>query len=543
MLFNSLNYALFLPVVYLMYRLLPFRGQNLMLLAASYLFYGWWDWRFLFLMIVSTVIDFWTGLILDRARLTRTQTWAPIAFLVVGGLLVVGCDFGSLVHHLAGRADPRPIVSEHMPATLGFLALFLVVARVLFGWLSRLPEEQRRKRSMILSMCTNLLILGTFKYFNFFIDSAVTALNDLGVAAEPRHFSIVLPVGISFYTFQSMSYAIDIYRRQLKPIERFLDFGLFVAFFPQLVAGPIERAHHLLPQIIRPRTVTWEKTTRGLFLIVMGLFKKIAVADGAAMTVDQVFTSSGAVSFADVAIGTALFAVQIYADFSGYSDIARGTSKLFGVDILVNFRLPYFSRSPREFWERWHISLSSWLRDYLYIPLGGSRGSMAFTCRNLMLTMLLGGLWHGAAWNYVLWGAFHGTGLSIHRVVTRGTGRPRTPDGRVEAVAKMMGFGLFTLYGWLLFRARSFDQIAEFTRILATGAGGLHFSASVPPLSTLLGTAFLAAWEVAQYRDGGDSRFYQRFPAPLIGLAIAAMLFLMVMGMSNAPAQFIYFQF
>lgn len=543
MLFNSLTYAAFLPVVYLLYRLLPFRGQNLMLLAASYLFYGWWDWRFLFLMIVSTVIDFWTGLILDRARLTRTQTWAPIAFLVIGGILLIGCDFGSLVHHLVGRDDPRPIVTEHMPTILGFLGLFLIVARILFGWLSSLPEEQRRKRSMILSMITNLAILGTFKYFNFFIDSAVTVLNDAGIAAEPRHFSIVLPVGISFYTFQSMSYAIDIYRRQLKPIERFLDFGLFVAFFPQLVAGPIERAHHLLPQIIAPRTVTWEKTTRGLTLIVFGLFKKIAIADGAAMTVDQVFNSTGSVSFAEVLVGTAFFAVQIYADFSGYSDIARGTSKLFGVDILVNFRLPYFARSPRDFWDRWHISLSTWLRDYLYIPLGGSRGSMAFTCRNLMLTMLLGGLWHGAAWNYVLWGAFHGTGLTVHRVLTGGTGRPPTPDGKLEAVAKTLGFSLFTLYGWLLFRAHSFDQIADFTRILATGAGGLRFSASLPPLSTLLGIVLLAAWEFAQYRGGGDNRFYLRFPAWLAGLAIASMLFLMIMGMSNAPAQFIYFQF
>ncbi len=543
MLFNSLTFAVFLPIVYLLYRGLPFRGQNLMLLAASYLFYGWWDWRFLFLMIVSTVIDFWTGLILDRAKLTRTQTWAPISFLVIGGVLLIGCDFSSLVHHLAGRADPRPIVTPHMPAVIGFLALFLVVARVLFGWLSRLPEEQRRKRSMILSMITNLAILGTFKYFNFFIDSAVETLNSVGIAAQPRHFSIVLPVGISFYTFQSMSYAIDIYRRQLKPIERFLDFGLFVAFFPQLVAGPIERAHHLLPQIIKPRTLRWEDTTRGLFLILMGLFKKIAIADGAAMTVDQVFNSTGTVSWLEVVVGTMLFAVQIYADFSGYSDIARGVSKLFGVDILVNFRLPYFARSPRDFWNRWHISLSTWLGDYLYKPLGGNRGSLAFTCRNLMLTMLLGGLWHGAAWNYVLWGLYHGVALSAHRVMTGGTGRPREPDGRIEAVLKTLGFGLFTVYGWLLFRAHSFHQITDFTRILATGAGGLRLSAALPPLSTLLGIALLAGWESAQYRDGGDNRFYQRYPSAAIGLVVALMLFLMVMGMSNAPAQFIYFQF
>lgn len=543
MLFNSLTYAVFLPIVYALYRLLPFRGQNLMLLAASYLFYGWWDWRFLFLMIVSTVIDFWTGLILDRAKLTKTQTWAPITFLVVGGLLLVGCDFSALIHTLVGNGDGRPIVTPHMPAVAGFLALGLTTIGLLFRWLTSLAEDKRRKYSMILSMCTNLAILGTFKYFNFFIDSLVTGLNAAGIAAEPRHFSLVLPVGISFYTFQSMSYAIDIYRREVKPAERFLDFALFVAFFPQLVAGPIERAKHLLPQFLLPRTVTWAGTTRGLFLIVMGLFKKIAIADGAGATVDQIFNSSGSASWLEVVLGTVLFAIQIYADFSGYSDVARGTSKLFGVDVMVNFRLPYFARSPRDFWNRWHISLSTWLGDYLYKPLGGNRGSMAFTCRNLMLTMLLGGLWHGAAWNYVLWGAYHGAALSAHRVITGGTGRPPTPDGRIEAVAKTLGFGLFTLYGWLLFRAHSFDQIADFTRTLSTGAGGLRFAASLPPLSTLLGVMLLAGWEFAQFRSGGDGKFYQKFHAWAIGLMVALMVFLIVMGTSNAPAQFIYFQF
>jgi D-alanyl-lipoteichoic acid acyltransferase DltB (MBOAT superfamily) len=542
MLFNSLTYAVFLPVVYLLYRLLPFRGQNLMLLGASYLFYGWWDWRFLALMILSTVIDFWTGLILDRARLTKTQTLAPIAFLVSAGILLIGCDFSALLHALSGRST-GPVVTEHMPVVLGALAGGLGMVGLLFRWLSGLSEPNRRKYSMVLSMAVNLTILGTFKYFNFFIDSLVVGLNAAGIAAEPRHFSIVLPVGISFYTFQSMSYAIDIYRREVKPAERFLDFALFVAFFPQLVAGPIERARHLLPQICGPRTITFEKTTRGLFLIMFGLFKKIAIADGAGQTVDQIFNSTGSVSWLEVAVGTVLFAVQIYADFSGYSDIARGTSKLFGVDIMVNFRLPYFARSPKDFWDRWHISLSSWLRDYLYKPLGGSRGSMAFTCRNLMLTMLLGGLWHGAAWNYVLWGFYHGTALSIHRVMTAGRGRPVDPDGWFEAIVKTLGFGLITLYGWLLFRAHSFDQIADFTRILFTGSGGLRFSASIPPLSTVLGVALIGLWEFTQFRDGGDSRFYQRYPAWTIGLAIALMIFLMVMGMSNAPAQFIYFQF
>ncbi|MBN8814154.1 MAG: MBOAT family protein [Sphingomonas sp.] len=543
MLFNSLTFAVFLPVVYALYRVLPFRAQNYMLLAASYLFYGWWDWRFLFLMIVSTCLDFWTGLILERAKMTRQQVWLPLTFLTVGAFLLVGCNFGTLVRTAVGMHATGPIISTAMPSVLLYLPLGLALAAGAFAWLSRLPEDKRRKYSMILSMCVNLAILGTFKYFNFFVDSAVTALNDIGIAAQPRHFDIVLPVGISFYTFQSMSYAIDIYKRELKPVERFLDFGLFVAFFPQLVAGPIERARHLLPQIIQPRTLSFTETTRGLFLILLGLFKKIAIADGAAMTVDQIFNSSGPVSWLEVVVGTILFAVQIYTDFSGYSDIARGTAKLFGVDIMVNFRLPYFARSPRDFWNRWHISLSTWLGDYLYKPLGGNRGSMAFTCRNLMLTMLLGGLWHGAAWNYILWGAYHGTALSAHRVLTGGKGRPASPDGRIEAVLKTLGFGIVTLYGWLLFRAHSFDQIATFTRTLLTGAGGLRLSAALPPLSTLLGIVVLATWEIGQYRAGGDGRFYQRYPAWTVGFAMAAMAFLLVMGSSNAPAQFIYFQF
>lgn len=543
MLFNSLTFAIFLPIVYLLYRGLPFRGQNLMLIAASYLFYGWWDWRFLFLMIVSTCLDFWTGLILERAKMTRAQVWLPLTFLVAGALLFVGCHFGTLVRTAVGMAAAGPIVGSTMPSVLLFLPLGLGTVALLFRWLSQLPENKRRKYSMILSMCVNLAILGTFKYFNFFIDSAVSALNAAGIAAEPRHFAIVLPVGISFYTFQSMSYAIDIYRRELKPVERFLDFALFVSFFPQLVAGPIERARHLLPQFCNPRTLTFDDTTRGLLLILLGLFKKIAIADGAAMTVDQIFNSTGSVSWLEVIVGTMFFAVQIYADFSGYSDIARGTSKLFGIDVMVNFRLPYFARSPRDFWNRWHISLSTWLGDYLYRPLGGNRGSLAFTCRNLMLTMLLGGLWHGAAWNYILWGAYHGTALSTHRIVTHGKGRPDRPDGRIEAVLKTLGFGMVTLYGWLLFRAHSFDQVAVFTRTLFTGAGGLRLSASLPPLSTLLGILVLATWEIGQFRAGGDGRFYRRYPAWTVGLFMALMVFLLVMGMSNAPAQFIYFQF
>jgi alginate O-acetyltransferase complex protein AlgI len=514
-----------------------------MLLAASYLFYGWWDWRFLFLMILSTTIDFWTGLILDRAKLTRGQIFAPISFLVLGAIFMVGFDLSALLRTMVGISVTGPIISPNMPAVLMYMPLGLATAALLFRWLSSLEEENRRRYSMFLSIVMNLAILGFFKYFNFFIDSLVTALNTAGIAAAPSHFDIVLPVGISFYTFQSMSYAIDIYRRELKPAEKFLDFALFVSFFPQLVAGPIERAQHLLPQILTPRKITFEMTSRGLFLIMFGLFKKIAIADGVAQTVDQIFNSTGQLSWLDVVAGTMLFAVQIYCDFSGYSDIARGTAKLFGIDIMVNFRLPYFARSPKDFWNRWHISLSTWLRDYLYIPLGGGRGNITFICRNLLLTMLLGGLWHGAAWNFVLWGAYHGVALSIHRVMMAKNRSVETIDSFAIAVAKTLGFGMFTLYGWLLFRAHSFGQITDFTHILFTGKGGLNLTASFPPLSAALGLIVLVIWEMSQFKNGGSGRFYQRYPAVLNGLIIATMIFLTVMGMSNAPAQFIYFQF
>lgn len=292
--------------------------------------------------------------------------------------------------------------------------------------------------------------------------------------------------------------------------------------------------------MMSPRTITFEQTTRGLFLIAFGLFKKIAIADGIAGTADQAFATTDA-TWGTVVVGTLAFAVQIYCDFSGYSDIARGVSKLFGVELMRNFNQPYFARSPREFWQRWHISLSTWLSDYLYKSLGGNRGTLAFTCRNLMLTMVLGGLWHGAAWNYVLWGVYHGTILSAHRVIRERLGEAH--DGRVQAVAKMFGFGLLTLYGWLLFRATSLAQVMSFTETLFTGAGGLAVNAAMPSFSAALGLMLLIVWELAQYRSGGEARFYQRLPAWVVGLALAIMVFLTIMGTSNEPAQFIYFQF
>ena len=540
MLFNSVEFLAFLLIVYSLYRVLPFRPQNWMLLLASYVFYGWWDSRFLFLMILSTSLDFWSGLIIEQGKLRREQVVVPILFLLAAALLLLGVDQAEAWRIVRGAGTGGSLIGPLFSRVALAVPVFLATLWIVYRWLCGLPEARRRRAAMVLSIVVQLSILGFFKYFNFFIDSLVASLNAARVAAEARHFDIVLPVGISFYTFQSLSYAIDIYRRELKPTTRYFDYALFVAFFPQLVAGPIERAKHLLPQISRPRTVAFEDITRGLYLIVLGLFKKIAIADGVAGTVAQAYAAPDA-SWGTVVAGTALFAVQIYCDFSGYSDIARGVSKLFGIDLMVNFRQPYFARSPREFWQRWHISLSTWLSDYLYKPLGGSRGSLAFTCRNLMLTMLLGGLWHGAAWNFVLWGLYHGAMLSIHRAMMPRLGPAN--DGRLTAALKITGFGLVTLYGWLLFRATSFEQIISFTATLFTGRGGLTVAAGLPGLSALLGIALLGIVEVVQYSRGGDARFYQGLPRAIAGLTIALMIYLTFMGMSNEPAQFIYFQF
>ncbi len=323
---------------------------------------------------------------------------------------------------------------------------------------------------MSLSIAANLSILGFFKYFDFFADSFARLLSTFGMEADWPTLNIVLPVGISFYTFQTLSYTIDVYRRKLDPTKSFLDFALFVAFFPQLVAGPIVRASHLLPQILRPRRITSPEIDAGLFLILWGYFKKVVIADNVGLIANQVFGDYGQYQGIDIVIGTLAFAVQIYCDFSGYTDIARGLCKLMGFDLMLNFRLPYLADSPSDFWQRWHISLSSWLRDYLYIPLGGNRHGELATYRNLMITMLLGGLWHGAAWTFVIWGAYHGVLLCVYRAASdcrhifavqdsysRGNS---TVQSSIRALRISIMFG-FTLLGWLIFRSESPQQILE----------------------------------------------------------------------------------
>ncbi|MAX23621.1 MAG: membrane-bound O-acyltransferase family protein [Phycisphaeraceae bacterium] len=543
MAFNSIEFLIFLPTVYLLYRLLNLRLQNVMLLAASYLFYGWWDERFLFLIVLSTAIDFSSGIMIDEGKLTRRDRAKASAWTLLSAIAFLGINWQA------------PEWAAKFQNTVGWqycgYVLGLVIAgNALYPLLAKLPKQRRRGVFLFISMAANLGLLGFFKYCNFFIDSAESVITSMGMHATDFRLDIVLPVGISFYTFQTMSYTIDIYRGHLKPTHRFLDFALFVSFFPQLVAGPIERATHLLPSILHERRIDWEQSMRGCFLILMGLFKKIGVADSVAIAVNSVYLTQGDVTQLDIIVATVLFAVQIYCDFSGYSDIARGCSKIMGIELMTNFKLPYVSRTPSEFWTRWHISLSSWLRDYLYIPLGGNRGNKFMVYRNLSLTMLLGGLWHGAAWNFVLWGAYQGAILCIYRLLGIGVRRAGqeeigiTIKQRILGMLNMIFFFGVTCYGWLLFRAVSFEQIVGFTGQLLTdwGSSSMHLTMRKPTLAGMLGVLVLIVYELTEY-NLKDTCFYKRFPVPIRAGLYALMIFIIFMGTSNAPVQFIYFQF
>jgi alginate O-acetyltransferase complex protein AlgI len=550
MLFNSPEFVAFCFLVYILYVGLPFRIQNYMLLVVSYIFYGWWDCRFLFLVALSTTVDFWVGLMIERGRLQPREWLLPALFLVVSAVAFLGLEPTAFLTALHGEPLDLGTLIKVPQIRWSFVGIliFITLVTFLFWFFSNMGEPARRAYCLMVSLVTQLGLLGVFKYFNFFVESLEAGLETLGIHSSSLHLNIVLPVGVSFYTFQSLSYTIDIYRRVFKPTDRFFDFALFVAYFPQLQAGPIERARQLLPQLAIPRLITLDSTSRGLYLIVLGFFKKVAIADGVSPIVDQIFATSGQVSWIDVIVGSVLFAIQIYCDFSGYTDIARGVSKLFGIDLVLNFNQPYFATNPQDFWRRWHISLSTWLRDYLYVPLGGNRGNLAFVCRNLMITMVLGGLWHGAAWNFVLWGFYQGMILSIYRIWTdlRNARQSPAPQTGLQQlfyhVALTVVFFAITCYGWLLFRAHSLAQIEKFSSLLLTDFGDLNYGAGSPRLSALLGIGLLLPLEVMQHWKA-DPYFYRQLPTPFRGLLIAAMIVITLIGMSNEPAQFIYFQF
>ena len=466
MLFNSLEFLLFFPTVLGLYWLLNGHrsAQNLLILVSSFFFYGWWDVRFLYLIAFTTVFDFNAAQLIENRVLSLTSRLKSVGFIVIAYAAFV-----------LPESWQQGVLTEGGYSGLIATALLSVLVMAGPGLVGLIPERLQSKSVVVLSVVVNLTILGFFKYFNFFVDSFQEMyLTVFGVEPSIIMLSIVLPVGISFYTFQSMSYTIDVYRRDMKPTTSIVEFGAYLSYFPQLVAGPIERGKHLLPQFQRDRTWDADQAREGMWLIAWGLFKKVVIADNLSILVNSVFSAydQGDTSTLPegggllVLIAVYAFAFQIYADFSAYSDIARGTAKLMGFDLMLNFRLPYISTNPSDFWQRWHISLSSWLRDYLYIPLGGNRKGKFATYRNLWLTMLLGGLWHGANWTFVLWGFYQGMILVLYRLLgIESAGAKST--GVMKAIHVLWFFQL-TCLGWLIFRAQNLDTIWIFLESVFT---------------------------------------------------------------------------
>jgi alginate O-acetyltransferase complex protein AlgI len=482
MVFNSLIFLAFLAVVLALYYPLNHRGQNVMLLAASYFFYGWWDYRFLSLLLFTSLFDY---------------------------------------------VCARKIETEHRPG--------------------------RRKLFLASSIVVNMSVLGVFKYYNFFASTLQTALAPLGVHLDFPTLHLILPIGLSFYTFLSMSYTIDVYRREIPASRQPLDFLLYVAYFPHLVAGPIVRASYLLPQVERPRVIKAEEVENGIWLILMGYIKKVVIADRLGQFVDWSFAQPGA-PFDNLNSWVVIyaFAFQIYGDFAGYSDIARGLAKLMGFELVVNFRAPYLVSNPAAFWRHWHISLSTWLRDYLYISLGGNRHGKWRTYRNLMLTMLLGGLWHGAGLAFILWGLFHGLLLAIHRWWSEWRGllahdAETHPAGWLDRLKIYLFAAVFfqiTCLGWLLFRAGGLRNGESQWAVVGSYLHAMsHFQGTHLLLKFFVPVALLGALGLFfQWRNERMNEFSQWSGSSKAFALTTALTLITVMGVFQG-AQFIYFQF
>lgn len=481
MLFNSLDFAIFLPIVFLLYWFVTnknLKAQNLLVVISSYVFYGWWDWRFLALILFSTLVDFWVGL----------------------GLL---------------------------------------------------NQEINWKRKLLLwtSLAVNLGFLGFFKYYNFFLDSFVDAFSLLGYKFRADSLNVVLPVGISFYTFQTMSYSIDVYHRKLKPTQDFIAFTAFVSFFPQLVAGPIERATHLLPQFYKPRQFDYLKAADGMRQILWGLFKKIVVADNCAEYANQIFNHSSDYSGSTLALGALFFAFQIYGDFSGYSDIAIGTSRLFGFDLMRNFAYPYFSRDIGEFWRRWHISLSTWFRDYLYIPLGGSRVSKIKQIRNTLIIFIVSGFWHGANWTFILWGALNAlyfiplllANKNRQHLGIVGAGR-KTPSPK--DFLKISFTFCLTVFAWIFFRAENVTHALRYITGIFTKPGSFLLISVYKTYAfpILIISALMAVEWIGRENQYAIEKAFANRGRP-IRFAFYYLIVFTIFWFSGKQQQFIYFQF
>ncbi len=480
MLFNSYEFALFFAALFAGYWLLARwpRAQNVLLLGAAYYFYSHFDLgggrtnaRFLWLLILSTVMDYACGL-----------------------------------------------------------------------WVAREEDPRRRKAVVALSMALNIGLLGYFKYRNFFIESLHEGMVRAGLTIPLAHLELVLPIGISFYTFQSMSYVIDVYRREIPPTRNLVQFAAFVSFFPHLVAGPIMRPTTLLPQVAAPRRFDLRQFYEGAYLIFWGLLKKVVIADNLAVIVNALFGRWQTLDGGSALLAVYAFAFQIYGDFSGYTDIARGVSKCLGFELSLNFNLPYFATSPRDFWSRWHISLSQWLRDYLYISLGGSRGGTLRTYRNLMLTMILGGLWHGASWTFVLWGVYHGLLLVVHRIAEPWLRRmePADPVERAcwKALRIVATFHLVCL-GWLFFRAKSVEQAIGMLSAIVHRPAIPAASSLVPVLVVVVPLLIV---QLIQYL-ADDLDVIARTPWYFRSAFYTACFYAIVLGANFGGQQFIYFQF
>lgn len=482
MLFNSIEYVVFLPIVVGIYYCLEKRLQNLFLIAASLFFYGWWDWRFCALLVFSIALDYTCAL------------------------------------RLVGAGS-------------------------------------RAKYYLWLSLGGNLGVLGFFKYFDFFAASFADLLRTLGLNPSLPVLGVILPVGISFYTFQTLAYTIDVYRGDIQPSRDPAVVALYVCFFPQLVAGPIERPRNLIPQFEEPRRIDQAKLASGLFLIFLGLFKKLAIADAVAPRVDEIFQVSGGAPWTVLVEGAWLFAIQIYCDFSGYSDIARGTARLFGIELMKNFNQPYLATNITEFWRRWHISLSSWLRDYVYIPLGGNRKGNRNTYCNLLLTMVLGGLWHGANWTFVVWGSLHGVYLAVHKWLKRRRAGAEpaaypaaSPAGRV--LSTLFTFHL-VLLTWVLFRSPTLGSAMNYLAGILLFRGGWDaLSIGSPDSLSLLRRVAVAGFygllvlavDIPQHRTG-EHNALQTWYWPARGAAYFAMLLSIILLRPDNETPFIYFQF
>jgi alginate O-acetyltransferase complex protein AlgI len=477
MLFDSPVYFVFLIIVVLAYWRLSHRHQNVFLLLASYFFYGWWDWRFLGLMIGSTTVD------------------------------------------------------------------FLIAQKIVPS-----PSNSNRKQWLIFSLVVNFGILGIFKYFNFFVDSFSTALGILGVHNAPLPLiRLLLPPGISFYTFQEVAYIVDVYKGRLQPSKSFVEYGLFISLFPHLIAGPIQRPSHLLPQVQQRRALDADLFFDGLLLIFSGLLRKCVIADNCALIANAAFDGQfGGPNLWVVLLGAYAFAWQVYGDFSGYSDIARGSAQLLGFHFMVNFRQPFLSQSVREFWRRWHISLSTWLRNYLYIPLGGNTSREWKTSRNLLTTMLLGGLWHGANWTFVIFGAVHGIALSIERLLFSVEAKPTeaAPLSRSGAFLRIWGKRILTFnifcFSLVFFRAPSINAAVRFLGGLFSYAWQSQYAAAF----VMLCIFSLPLFFVDLFLEARNQEYpFAEAPyAVRTGLAVLAFIVLAFFSQSKFNT-FIYFQF